>query len=115
MRHHSKIKKFGREKNQRVALMRSLATSLVRDGKIQTTEVKAKALKSYIEKLVTNGKKSTLAARRDIARVVGDTSAKKIVTTISPKYATRNGGYTRVTKLIKRESDGARQAIIEFV
>ncbi|MEK7390875.1 MAG: 50S ribosomal protein L17 [Patescibacteria group bacterium] len=115
MRHHSKIKKFGRERNQRHALIRSLAVSLVRDGKIKSTEQKAKALRPFIERLVTNGKKKTLAARRGIANEIGDKSAGLIVKTISPKYSDRNGGYTRVTKLVRRASDGAKQAIIEFV
>jgi large subunit ribosomal protein L17 len=115
MRHHSKTKKFGREKGQRIALMRSLAVSLVRDGKIKTTEQKAKALRPFIERLVTNGKKQTLASRRDIASRLDSNTARKIVMTISPKYASRNGGYVRITKLVRRESDGAKQAIIEFV
>jgi len=115
MRHHSKTKKFGRERGQRKALMRSLAVSLVRDGKIKTTEEKAKALRPYMEKLITNGQKQTLASRRDIASVIGVDSARKIMATISPKYAGRNGGYVRITKLVRRESDGAREAIIEFV
>lgn len=115
MRHHSKIKKFGRERNQRHALMRSLIVSLVRDGKIKTTEQKAKALRPMVEKLVTNGKKQTLAARRNIANQIGEQSAGKILKTISPKYADRNGGYTRITKLVRRVSDGAAQAVIEFV
>jgi len=95
--------------------MRSLAVSLVRDEKIKTTEQKAKALRPYIEKLVTNGKKQTLASRRSIANLIGDVSAKKITMTLSPKYADRKGGYVRITKLVRRESDGAKQAIIEFV
>ncbi len=115
MRHHDKIKKFGRKTGQRNALMRSLVESLVRDGKIQTTEQKAKAMRPMVERLVTNGKKATLAARRDISRKVGDTAAKAIVSTISPKYVDRKGGYVRITKLVRRQSDGAAQAIIEFV
>lgn len=115
MRHHSKTKKFGRESKQRHALMRSLAVSLVRDGRIQTTEEKAKALRPYVERLVTHGKKQTLAARRELVSRVGAPSAGKIIKSISPKYATRSGGYTRVSKLGRRASDGARQAVIEFV
>lgn len=115
MRHHSKTKKFGREVGQRKALMRSLAVSLVRDGKIKTTEQKAKALRPFIEKLVTNGKKQNLAARRNIIELIGSDSARKIISHISPKYSTRTGGYTRITKLVRRESDGAAQAVIEFV
>lgn len=115
MRHHNKTKKFGRERGQRKALMRSLAVSLVRDGKIKTTEEKAKALRPLIERLVTNGKKGDLAARRSIGELIGMDSARKIVVSISPKYSARKGGYTRITKLVRRESDGAKQAIIEFV
>ena len=115
MRHHSKIKKFGRERNQRHALMRSLIVSLVRDGKIKTTEQKAKALRPMVEKLVTNGKKQTLAARRNIANQIGEKSAGLILKTLSPKYADRKGGYVRITKMDRRESDGAKQAYIEFV
>lgn len=115
MRHHSKTKKFGREKGQRIALMRSLAVSMIRDGKITTTEQKAKALRPFVEKIVTNGKKQTLAARREIAMRIGDASAKKVISTISPKYDKRSGGYTRITKLVRRGSDNAKQAVIEFV
>lgn len=115
MRHHNKVKKFGRERNQRHALMQSLATSLIRDGKIQTTEQKAKALRPIVEKIITNGKKQTLAARRDIARLVGVQTAGLVMKEISPKYADRKGGYTRIVKMTARVSDGAKQAIIEFV
>ncbi len=115
MRHHSKIKKFGRKTGQRNALMNSLALSLIRDEKIQTTEVKAKALRPIVEKLITAGKKGTLAARREIVKKVGEMGAKKVVTVISPKYSSRAGGYVRITKLVRRESDGASQAVIEFV
>lgn len=115
MRHRNKIKKFGRETGQRRALMRSLAISLVRDGKIRITEQKAKALRPYVERLVTNGKIQTLAARRLIASKIGEKSARDIVSTISPRYGNRTGGYVRITKLNQRSSDGAKQAIIEFV
>ncbi len=115
MRHHNKVKKFGRERGQRKALMRSLAVSLVRDGKIQTTEEKAKALRPFVEKLITHGKKQNLAARRNIIELVGSPSANKIISIWSPKYTSRSGGYTRITKLVRRQSDGAKQAVIEFV
>ena len=95
--------------------MRSLALSLITKGKIQTTEVKAKALRPYVEKLVSNGKKQTLAARREIASMIGPRGAHVVLGTIAPKYVDRKGGYVRIVKLMPRESDGAKQAIIEFV
>jgi len=101
--------------NQRNALLKSLAVSLVRDGKITTTETRAKVLKTYIEKLVTKGKEGTLHSQRLIAGRIGATSASKIMKDIAPKYKTRSGGYTRVVKIKTRLSDSARMAVIEFV
>lgn len=115
MRHHKRVKKFGREKNQRVALMKTLAVSLVREGKIKTTETKAKSLRPFVERLVSIGKTNTPASRRLIASRIGNVGAKTLMTKISPKYTDRNGGFTRVVKLSRRESDGTRMAVIEFV
>lgn len=100
---------------QRNALLNSLVVSLVRDGKIQTTEQKAKAIRPMVERLITNGKKQTQAVRRYIASKIGDRSAEKVIKTISPRYADRSGGYVRITKLARRVSDGAKKAVIEFV
>jgi large subunit ribosomal protein L17 len=115
MRHHNANRKFGRPKNQRQALLKSLAYSLVVKGKIKTTEAKAKELRPYVEKLVTFGKKETLASRRELDARVGKIAAKKIVTTLSPQFKDRKGGYTRITKMIRRKSDGSPMATIEFV
>jgi len=115
MRHHNTNKKFGRETNQRNALMKSLAYSLTIKGKIKTTEAKAKALRPFMEKLVTLGKKETLASRRLLESRVGREAAKKIATVLAPAYNSRAGGYLRITKMVQRASDGAPQAIIEFV
>ena len=115
MRHHNANRKFGREKNQRVALLRSLAYSLVLKGKIKTTEPKAKELRPYVEKLITLGKKQTLASRRLLERRGGAGAAKKIAGTLSTTYKERAGGYTRITKLTQRVSDGSKMAVIEFV
>ena len=115
MLHGNKKKQLSRGKNQRNALIRTLAVSLIRDSKITTTEIKAKVLKSYIEKIITKGKEGTLNAQRLIASKVGALPAKKVVKEISPKYKTRNGGYTRVIKVKTRLSDGAKMAQIEFV
>lgn len=118
MRHHNNVKKFGREKNQRVALMQSLARNLIMKERITTTEVKAKALRPMVEKMVTKAKKGTdLAVRRALVAELRnrDDAAKKLITDIAPRYEGRKGGYTRVMKLPSRLADGAPMAIIEFV
>jgi large subunit ribosomal protein L17 len=115
MRHHNANRKFGRTKNQRAALLKTLAVSLVTREKIQTTEPKAKELRPYAEKLVTKAKKGTLAAHRDLAGIVGGRAAKKLITEIGPRYKDRTGGYTRITKIGVRVTDASPQAIIEFV
>jgi large subunit ribosomal protein L17 len=115
MRHHNANRKFGRKATQRKALLRSLAYSLVIKEKIKTTEPKAKELRPFIEKLITFGKKDTLASRRILDTRVGRIAGKKIALTLSPKYKSTKGGYTRITKLIRRSSDGSPMAIIEFV
>ena len=115
MRHYNANRKFGRERDQRKALLRSLAYSLALKGKIKTTEPKAKELRPYIEKLVTIGKKQTLASRRALESQVGPKAAKKISGELAEAYKTRAGGYTRITKMTPRLADGSPMAIIEFV
>jgi large subunit ribosomal protein L17 len=117
MLHGKKARKFGREKGVRVALLRSLAISLIKEGKIQTTEGKAKELRKIIEPLVTKAKTGTMAAIRLIeARLGGNTDeTRKLVKEIAPKYATVSGGYTRIIKLKARLNDSAKLALIEFV
>ncbi len=115
MLHSNKNKQLSRMRNGRNALIKTLGVSLVRDGKITTTVIKAKVLKSFIEKLVTKGKAGTLAAHKLLAKNIGPTAAQKIVKVIAPKYKDRNGGYTRVIKMKRRTSDGASMAVIEFV
>lgn len=115
MRHHNVNRKFGREKNQRKALMKSLAHSLALEGAIKTTEPKAKELRPYIEKLVTLGKKETPASRRLLQSRVGIKAAKKIQDEWAPLYKERRGGYTRITKMAPRRSDASPMAVIEFV
>lgn len=95
--------------------MKSLVLSLVLNGKIETTDAKARELRPFVEKLVTAGRTSTIAARRNLVSNVGKIAAEKIVKDISPKYADRKGGYTRITKLPRRISDGSLMAVIEFV
>jgi large subunit ribosomal protein L17 len=95
--------------------MRSLMRSFVLEGKIQTTEAKAKELRPSIEKLVTRGKSATLANRRVLISQLGDAKvANKLIKTAA-NYAERTGGYTRITKLVARKGDAAKMAVIEFV
>ena len=116
MRHSNANRKFGRETNQRHALLRSLASNLINSGKIITTEAKAKEIRPYVEKLVTTAKAGTVTARRLITSRIGNPkSVKKLVEVIAPKYKERAGGYTRVIKLPQRVGDGSRMATIEFV
>ena len=117
MRHGNNKRKFGREKNERNALMNSLASNLIVREKIKTTLPKAKELRPFIEKLVTSAKKGDLATKRVVvSKLSGRKSeAKKLFEVIAPRYKGRAGGYTRVLKLGARKSDGAEMAIIEFI
>ncbi len=108
--------KFGRETDQRRALIKGLATSLVEHGKIETTEPKAKELRPYIEKLITKAKKGDLASRRAvIAGLSTQKAAAKLVDEIAPKLGDRVGGYMRITRTRTRVGDNAQLATIEFV
>ena len=115
MRHSNTNRKFGRERHQRQALLVSLGVALVTKGKIKTTAPKAKELRPWIEKLITKAKPGDLAARRIVASRIGVRAGKKVVDILAPKYAKVAGGYTRITKLPTRKSDGAAMAVIEFV
>ena len=115
MNHHKTARKFGREKKVRDALLKSLALSLFVSGKIKTTESKARSLRPFIEKMITTGQVGTLASRRNLISKIGSIGAEKIVKDLSPKYVGRAGGYTRITKLPQRLSDGGGMAVIEFV
>ncbi len=115
MRHAKAHRKFGRVRKVRSGLMKSLALSLLTKGKILTTEAKAKELRPFVEKLVTVGRSETIASRRNLVSSVGSIGAQKIIKDISPKYSDRAGGYTRITKLPQRISDGSPMAVIEFV
>lgn len=117
MRHQHKGRAFGRPTNQRRALIRSLARSLVLHERISTTEAKAKELRPFVERLITYGKAPTVANRRlAISRLGGDEeSVKKIFDTIAPRYADREGGYTRIVKRAKTAADGRKTAYIALV
>lgn len=117
MRHHDANRKFNRDGNQRTALLRGLASSLVKHGRIMTTEAKAKELRPAVEKMVTKAKNPTLSNRRVLlAGLYNDTSVvSKLIDDVAPRYKERAGGYTRITKLVQRKSDGSPMAVIEFV
>ncbi|NTW61219.1 50S ribosomal protein L17 [Candidatus Saccharibacteria bacterium] len=109
-------RKFGRERDQRRALMKGLATSLVMHGKIETTLPKAKELSRYIEKVITKAKKADLHNRRMvIAALDTQVAANKLVDEIAPKLTGRNSGHVRVERTALRVGDGAQMATIEFV
>lgn len=117
MKHHKSFRKFGREKNQRVAFIRSLLINLIRHGRIETTLARAKEIRPFVEKLVTLAKEDTVARRRLVAsRLINqDIETAKLFTEYAPKYKAVTGGYTRILKLPTRISDGAEKAVIEFV
>ncbi len=109
-------RKLGRNTGQRRALLRSIVTSLLKNGRIQTTESKAKELTSIAEKMVTLAKQGDLHARRQAAAYLLDESVvKDLFDNISKKYADRQGGYTRIIKVGNRRGDAAPMVIVELV
>lgn len=115
-RHGYKGRKFGRERDQRRALMKGLATNLVDHGKIETTLPKAKELVRYIEKLITKAKRGDLASRRMvIAGLNTQAAAFKLVDEIAPQLTARTSGHVRVKRTRIRLGDGAEMATIAFV
>jgi large subunit ribosomal protein L17 len=115
MKKRAKRRKFNREKDQRRALLKSLASSLILKEKIETTEAKAKEISSYTEKLITVAKKGDLSARRSLACILKPNVVKKTMNEIAPRFKERKGGYTRVIKLGRRLSDGSKMAFIELL
>ena len=109
-------RKLGRTSDQRKAMLRQQTTARFENGKIETTFYRAKEVQPVAEKMVTLGKKNTLATyRRALSYITKEDVANKLFKEIAPKYADRNGGYTRVTRLGPRKGDGAEMAIIELV
>lgn len=115
MKKRKQGRKLNRERDQRKAVLKSLASSLILKERIETTEAKAKELSSFVEKHITRAKKGDLASRRFLARFYSPAIVKKLINEIGPRYKERQGGYTRIMKLGPRKSDGARMAIIELV
>jgi len=116
MRHRRKGRLLNRTAEHRGLMLRNMATSLFRHGRIETTEAKAKELRTFAEPLITKAKRGDLHARRLVGRKIQDTEVlRKLFDEIGPRYAERPGGYTRVLKLGHRSGDGADMAIIELV
>ena len=141
MRHQCKRHKLGRAQDQRNALLRALATELFVHGEIKTTMAKAKALKPYAEAIITFAKKGDVAARRQVVKKIYDkefdkyinletgevvetlkegeklpklTVLRQLFTVIGKKYASRNGGYTKIFRLPPRRGDGSEMALIQL-
>ncbi len=118
----AEYRRFSQHSAERKALFRDLVTDLILNGRIETTVAKAKELRKLADRMVTLGKKGDLAARRQAAKLVrfekdeeNNYAIQKLFSEIAPKFANRNGGYTRVLKLGPRRGDATEMAIIEFV
>ena len=109
-------RKLGRPTDHRKAMLRGMVTFLLENGKIETTVTRAKEVRALTDKMITLGKKNTLAAKRQaLAFITKEEVVVKLFNEIAPSYADRNGGYTRVLKIGPRRGDGAEMAIIELV
>ena len=116
MRHNKAINHLGRQSGHRKALLANMATSLILHKRIQTTVAKAKALKMYVEPLITKSKEDTTHSRRMVFSYLKNKEAvTELFRTVAPKIADRPGGYTRVLKTGFRQGDGADMALIELV
>lgn len=115
MSHRKKGKILDRKKASREALLKNLAASLIMNEKIKTTQAKAKALRSVVERLITIGKENNLTTfRRLLAYLPLKKIVKKILNELGPKYKERKGGYTRIIKIGRRRGDGAEMVQIEL-
>lgn len=109
-------RKLGKPTDQRIAMLRALVTFLLEKGRIETTVARAKEVRAMADKMITLGKENTLSAKRQaFAFVTKEDVVKKLFDEIAPKYADKNGGYTRVIKTGPRRGDAAEMAIIELV
>ena len=109
-------RKLGKATDHRMAMLKNLTTQLLAHGKIETSEAKAKEVRSIAEKMITLGKQNTLHTRRQaLAFITEEDVVTKLFNEIAPKYADRNGGYTRIIKIGPRRGDACEMAIIELV
>ena len=116
MRHKVANRKLGRKTEHRLSMLRNLCTSLLVEERLITTLPKAKEVRPLAERMITLGKRDNLHARRQLhAYLLREAVAKKVFDTIAPRFADRNGGYSRIIKLGNRKGDGADLAIIELL
>jgi len=116
MRHRKSGRKFGRSQSHRKAMFRTMASSLILNGRIETTVEKAKEVRPVVEKLITLGRDDNLAARRRAAAFLrGKEPVRHLFEEVAPRFADRPGGYTRILPTRHRPGDAARMAILEFV
>ena len=115
MRKRKKGRKLGRKRDQRRALLKSLARALILHERIKTTEAKAKEVSSFVEKCISRAKKQGLASRRQLSVIFSPQLTKKLISEIAPRYKEKPGGYTRIVKLGARKSNGAKMVIIELL
>ncbi|MGB9678047.1 MAG: 50S ribosomal protein L17 [Candidatus Ratteibacteria bacterium] len=115
MRHKKDIKKLGRNKSHRKALMRNMAISFFQNQKIETTKAKAKQLKRIVERLITLGKKGRLSDYRRINQFINHPKTTKKIIEISKRYIDRNGGYTQIIKIGFRRGDSGEKVILKLV
>lgn len=117
MRHHHHKRTFGRVKHVRNGLMRSLARSLILEEGIVTTIAKAKELRPFVERLVTQSKKNSVSSERTVSTRLGGApdAVKKLHDTLAPRYAARQGGYTRIIRMGQIGKQATESARIEFV
>ena len=109
-------RKLGKTTDQRMAMLRQQVTDFLDNGKMETTVTRAKEIKPVAEKMITLGKKGDLAAyRQAMSFITREDVAKKVFEEVAPKYADRNGGYTRITRIGTRRGDAAEMAVIELV
>ncbi|MGI5891216.1 MAG: 50S ribosomal protein L17 [Bacillota bacterium] len=109
-------RRLGVKSAHRRSMLRNASTSLLKNGKIETTEARAKELASVVDKMITLGKQGDLAARRTaLAYLTEEDVVTKLFTEIAPKYADRQGGYTRIIRLDLRRGDAAQMALVELV
>ena len=109
-------RKLGRTTAHRNAMLRGMVTYLIENGSIETTLTRAKEVRAMAEKMITLGKKNTLASRRAaLAYITKEDAVKKLFDQVAPKYANRNGGYTQIYKLGPRRCDAAEMALIKLI
>ena len=109
-------RKLGRPTAHRMSMLRGLVTYLLENGRLETTVYRAKEVRALADKMITLGKKNTLASRRQaLAFITKESVVKKLFDTIAPEYADRNGGYTQIFKIGPRRGDAAEMAIIRLV